>query len=382
MTAPITHILLVEDNPGDARLIREVLAEGTPFGHELTHVDRLKLGLERLAAHAVDVVLLDLSLPDARGLEGLRRAHASFPLIPIVVLTGVNDEALALEALQAGAQDYLVKGEADSRLIVKAIRYAIERGRAEEATRKLDRAQTAHDTVSAERARLNALFKQAPAGICVLTGSELTFELANSHFLQIVGKLDVTGKPLRDAVPELTGLGFEALPAVMTTGQPCSGKGVPCVLDREGRQAQVYLDFVCEPLRDSDGVIEGIMAVVSDVTEQVLARQRVEEARRQAELSEQRFQLLAEVIPQIVYAISADGLEAYLSPRWYEYNGHSTDMPLAQKWDRSRPRDLQGHRAAARWADLGREPARRRHDILLHAADARARVTHSSAPGQ
>ena len=108
---PDTLVLLVEDNPGDAELLRDLLAE--PGGDEapaVLHAERLRDALALLAAHAVDVVLLDLSLPDARGLDTVQRVRRAAPDVPIVVLTGLDDEARRRAALQAGAQDYLVKG--------------------------------------------------------------------------------------------------------------------------------------------------------------------------------------------------------------------------------------------------------------------------------
>ena len=130
------HILLIEDNPGDARLLQELMTEAGMVRFKLTHVDRLSTGLERLAEGDLDVVLLDLSLPDSHGLETLIRLHAQAPSLPIVVLTGLEDEALGVTLVQAGAQDYLVKGQVTSHLLMRSIRYAIERMRSEEALRE------------------------------------------------------------------------------------------------------------------------------------------------------------------------------------------------------------------------------------------------------
>ena len=126
-------VLLVEDNPGDARLFTELVRDTGAGQWKLVHVDRLSAALDRLTREPFDVILLDLSLPDADGLETLIRAHAQAPKIPIVVLTGHDDEALAVRAVRAGAQDYLVKGRLDGDLLVRSIRYASERGRAVEA---------------------------------------------------------------------------------------------------------------------------------------------------------------------------------------------------------------------------------------------------------
>jgi signal transduction histidine kinase len=126
---------LVEDNRGDARLIREMLKE-TGARFELAHVERLDEGLKRLGEETFDVVLLDLNLADSQGLDTFVRAHAQAPGVPIVVLTGLADEAIGVKAVQGGAQDYLVKGQVDGDPLVRALRYAIERKRAEEALKE------------------------------------------------------------------------------------------------------------------------------------------------------------------------------------------------------------------------------------------------------
>ena len=100
---------------------------------ELTHVGRMSEAEKHLAEHAVDIILLDLGLPDAQGLEAVRRAHAAAPRVPLVVLTGLDDESLAAQALQEGAQDYLIKGQIETRGLLRALRYAIERKTMEEA---------------------------------------------------------------------------------------------------------------------------------------------------------------------------------------------------------------------------------------------------------
>ncbi len=127
------RLLLVEDHPGDARLLTELLREAGASHLRVVQVDRLAAALDCLSSDSFDVMLLDLSLPDADGLDTLVRAHAQAPKIPIVVLTGHDDEALAVRAVRAGAQDYLVKGHVDGELLLRSIRYASERGRALEA---------------------------------------------------------------------------------------------------------------------------------------------------------------------------------------------------------------------------------------------------------
>lgn len=129
MASQFKRILLVEDNPADARLMQEILVNHRPTRFDLQFADRLQTGLTRLAEEHFDVVLLDLSLPDSSGLETLRRTRLAVPDIPMIVLTGIEDELLAIQAVQAGAQDYLVKGELESPRLLASISYAVERQR-------------------------------------------------------------------------------------------------------------------------------------------------------------------------------------------------------------------------------------------------------------
>jgi len=123
------QVLLVEDNAGDARLLREMFSTEAPGSFELTHLLRMSDALLHLGKGGVDVVLLDMGLPDAHGLDTVRQAHAMAPSIPLIVLTGLDDEALAAEAMKEGAQDYLIKGQIENRALPRALRHAIERHR-------------------------------------------------------------------------------------------------------------------------------------------------------------------------------------------------------------------------------------------------------------
>ncbi len=136
MSPEKARVLLVEDNRGDARLFLDMLTHNESFACEVAHVVRLADAVAALGADAFAVVLLDLSLPDSRGLETFEAVHTTAPDVPIVVLSGANDEALSLAAVQAGAQDYLAKDHADRYTLIRAVRYALERKRAERAARE------------------------------------------------------------------------------------------------------------------------------------------------------------------------------------------------------------------------------------------------------
>ena len=131
------RVLLIEDNLGDARLLAEVLSDvpGKPF--ELVHANLVSSALARLGEEHFEAILLDLSLPDGQGFDVLRLLLEVAPSIPILVLTGLNDEQMALNALSAGAQDYLIKGSHGGDFISRAVRYAIQRKELQERTRAL-----------------------------------------------------------------------------------------------------------------------------------------------------------------------------------------------------------------------------------------------------
>lgn len=130
MNENATRLLMFEDNPGDVALIREQLSESGDF-FEIISFDHLSNGLEYLATNNVDVVLLDLGLPDSQGLNTIEMVMAKNSSVPIIILTGMDDEKIAMEAVRRGAQDYLIKGSASIDILSRIIHYSIERKNAE-----------------------------------------------------------------------------------------------------------------------------------------------------------------------------------------------------------------------------------------------------------
>ncbi len=131
------RILLIEDDPDDVWVMRSLLGDRWDGPFELVHVELLSAGLARCANDSFDVILLDLALPDSHGLETFLAMHAHAAGVPIVVLSGYDDEMTAMKAVQAGAEDYLVKGQVSDHLLVRSIRYAIERNRRSHAEEEL-----------------------------------------------------------------------------------------------------------------------------------------------------------------------------------------------------------------------------------------------------
>ncbi len=122
-------ILLIEDNSADAKLISEMLKDIRPLPLALVHAVRLSAGLQLISEERFDALLIDLGLPDSKGIDTLRKVLVQAPEVPIIVLTGLADEVTGIQAVQEGAQDYLVKGAVNSDLLIRSIRYAIERKR-------------------------------------------------------------------------------------------------------------------------------------------------------------------------------------------------------------------------------------------------------------
>lgn len=157
------QLLLIEDNPGDVRLLRELLAEAQTTRFELFTAESLMGGMNLLSQHDVDVILLDLSLPDSHGLETVKTLHEAQPVTPIVVMTGTNDAQMGIQAVGSGAQDYLIKGEVSGDVLVRSLHYAITRQQIEVALRQSEQnertqrtlAEALRDTAAALTSTLN-----------------------------------------------------------------------------------------------------------------------------------------------------------------------------------------------------------------------------------
>jgi len=185
------RILLVEDNPGDARLIRIALSEaGGSTRFDLTWADELSKAFESLMAGNPAAILLDLNLPDSQGLSTVVSMVEKVPYVPIIVLTGLDDEVLAIQAVQNGAQDYLVKNQLDANILSRTIRYAIERKQAEQALRESEE-------------RLSGMIGSAMDAIITIDEEQriTLFNLAAEHMFRC-SAADVIGRPLDCLFPE------------------------------------------------------------------------------------------------------------------------------------------------------------------------------------
>ena len=215
MTKPIIQVLLIEDNPSDALLLREAVGDDALSSFEFTIAESLKSGLEFLRQDQFDVVLLDLGLPDSQGLQSFESVSGAFPEKPVVVLSGTADQTLALEAVQSGAQDYLVKGKTGWEIASRAMRYAIERKRMEErlhhmathdALTGLPNRSLFHDrlTHAIELSRRLSSGKNEKWELAVMLLDLDNFKSANDMYGHLQGDilLQVVTEQLRDCVRE------------------------------------------------------------------------------------------------------------------------------------------------------------------------------------
>ncbi len=252
----IQIVLLVEDNPGDARLLREMFKEQGSHKTELTHVECMSDAEKHLAQRQVDVILLDLGLPDAEGVGSVRRVRAAAPHVPLVVLTGMDDESLAAQALQEGAQDYLIKGQIDARVLLRALRYAIERKSLEEAF-----------FVEKERAQvmLNSI---GDAVVCTDISGNITFLNLVAEKMTGWSWQEAVGRPLAEVLRILDNTSRETSPdsMEMAVGQNRTVH-LPsnCILIRRDG-FEIPIEDSISPIHDRKGQATGTVIVFRDVS--------------------------------------------------------------------------------------------------------------------
>ena len=252
----IKIVLLVEDNIGDARLFREMLSERGSHNIELTHVTCMSDAESYLALCTVDIILLDLGLPDAQGLGAVRRALAAAPRVPLVVLTVLDDESLAAQILQEGAQDYLIKAQIEKRSLLRAMRYAIERKIMEEA-------------LFAEKERAQVTLN------CIGDAVVCTDVTGNIDFLNLVAEKmtgwswqEAAGKPMAEVFRILDATSHETTPNPMelavgqnrTVHLPSN-----CILIRRDG-FEIPIEDSVSPIHDREGQATGAVIVFRDVS--------------------------------------------------------------------------------------------------------------------
>lgn len=228
-------VLLIEDNPIDVRAIKGML-EGADFPFDVEKANRLTTGMKILAEKNKDVILLDLTLPDCQGVETFLRLHNKFPDLPIVVFTGVGDEELSIKVLRKGAQDYLVKGEVNTRLMVRAIRYAIERHRLRVELKRI------YSELRESETRLNALIQRSSDGILIVDSNRVI------HFANAAAEL-IFDRKAEELIGEL--FDFPVVAGEARTIEIIRGDGEKAIVEMLVVETEIHgLTFYMVTLRD------------------------------------------------------------------------------------------------------------------------------------
>ncbi len=305
--AKALRVLIVEDDIVDRKLLERLLAQSSLDVGEVIHADRLATALTHLSESSFDVVLLDLGLPDSRGTESVISIQARAPRAPIIVLSGLDDEATATSAVQKGVQDYLIKGQVDSTLLMRSIRYALERKRAE---RQLQAAEHRYRTI----------FDNSAVAIMMVDKSERLVSWNRfTECLLGMTEVQLLGRPVQSLYPESEWQRIRSM-SVRRKGMQ---HHLETQMYREGGDL-IDVDISLSVLRDADGRITGSIGVVRDITE----RKQVEQALRR---SEERFRQVVENANEWIWEVDANGLYTYASPIVERILGYKPDEILGKK---------------------------------------------------
>jgi diguanylate cyclase (GGDEF)-like protein/PAS domain S-box-containing protein len=293
------QILLVEDNPTDALLLEQELEDTRSASFRLTHVERLSDALERLADDAFDAVLLDLGLPDSQGFDSFRRLHEPHPELPILVLTGLNDEDLAIRAVQEGAEDYLVKGEVPSQLLTRAILYAIERKRTRQ---QLRRSREFYLTLLEEFPAL--IWRANTQGQC-------------DYFNKT--RLEFTGRTLEQEIGDgwMGAVHPDDLPRYLQTSRAAFAAMRPFNAEFRLRRRDGEYRWVADygrPFHDVEGQFAGYLGACYDITQQKQHELQIQEQHRQLENTNKQ---LEQTNVQLVELATTDALTKLRNRRYF-----------------------------------------------------------------
>jgi two-component system, cell cycle sensor histidine kinase and response regulator CckA len=281
----IKTILLIEDNPGDARLFRETFNEQDSRNTELTHVKSMSEAEKHLAAHDVDIIILDLGLPDAQGLIAVRRAHAAAPRVPLVVLTILDDESLAIQALQEGAQDYLIKGQIETRGLLRALRHSVER-------------KIMDDALFGEKERAQVTLNSiGDAVVCTDISGNISFLNLVAEKMTGWSRQQAAGRPIAEVCRILDATTREAIPNPMeravghnrTEHLPSN-----CILIRlDG--FEIPIEDSVAPIHDRQGQPTGSVIVFRDIAQR---KQREDDLSRLAAVVESSYDGIIGLTPK------------------------------------------------------------------------------------
>jgi len=304
---PRIRTLVVEDSPTDALLLREALTDLPHAEFAITHAERLQDALACLADAEFDVVLLDLGLPDSQGLDTLVRLRGQQSEVPVVVLTGLDDQAVGIRALQAGAQDYLVKAHLQPSLLGRSLRYAIERHQAAQALR---------------RSEVELREAQRIAHLGRWTWEVATDSVTWSEEIYRTFGLDPTLAP--PPVAEQGKLfSAESWALLRAALEEVAKDGTPFELDlelaRTDLRAGGWIVARGEPWRGGNGQVAGLRGTIQDISE-----------RKRAEAEKARLATAIEQAAETVVITGIDGNIQYVNPAFTRVTGYSCEEVLGK----------------------------------------------------
>ncbi|MBV8086122.1 MAG: response regulator [Chloroflexi bacterium] len=262
------RLLVADDNADMRQYLQHLLGQA----HDVDVVADGEAALRAVHENPPDLLLTDVMMPKLGGfalLEALRNDPAT-ELMPVIMLSARAGEESRVEGLEAGADDYLIKPFTARELLAR-VRSNLQLA---------ELRQRARIEAEDERQRMLQLFEEAPAIMCLLSGPEHVFAMANAAYQRVVGDRQIVGKRIREAMPEIEGQGyFEMLDQVYREGKPVVGKESLAQLARgpNGEIEDAYFDFIYAPFRGRDGEVEGVFVHGFEVTAQVLARRNLEQ---------------------------------------------------------------------------------------------------------
>jgi len=313
-------MLIVEDDLVDRKLLERLLSRSSLEIAELKAAGCLKSAMETLEQEPFDVVLADLGLPDSQGVEGVRQLQRVAPQVPVIVLSGLDDDAVVADAAQHGVQDYLIKGQVDSALLSRAISYALERKKAELAMQ-----------VAQERYRI--IFENSAVAIMMVDAQErlVSWNKFTENLLNM-SQEDLYHRPVESLYPAREWENIRAQHLRETGSQ----RHLETQMIRQGGGV-IDVDVSLSMVKDAEGKITGSVGVIRDITE----RKQVEKALRK---SEERFRQVVENAEEWIWEVDAHGLYTYISPgiervlgcKPDEIQGHKYFYDLFHPKDRDR----------------------------------------------
>jgi len=296
------EILLFEDNPGDAGLIEDMLDEFASFPYELKSVETLNEGLKLLKESPFDVILSDLGLPDSDGIDTFLEIHARNSRIPIIILTGRNDEEIGIDAVKKGAQDYLVKGQVDGMLLKRSIQYSIERKKAEEKVQNL---------ANIVESSNDAIITKSLDGIITSwnKGAEQIYGYSAEEIL---------GKPVTVLIPLSLDRETVELVEMIRSGEKIR-QYETSRLRKDGKIINVSMTL--SPIFEISGKLTAISVIARDITESKKAEEKLQK-------SEERYRIVTEQTGQLIYEYDIEENKIYWAGAIEKVTGYTREELL------------------------------------------------------